>query len=250
MLGDVELQDRQMNCRLLIEESENPLALDPIVDYTQAPLVSLIDACAPLTDNVDEILSYANVALEKTSKDAHGILTHDESASICLYTMESDTEHVSLYRALNRTLKAPNRENLRPWFKYLKLLLTALAKLPCMPPQAVWRGVRRDVSAEFTKGAHITWWTFSSTTKSLSVLESDLYLGTVGDRTLFSIEILNGRDICNYSYYNTEEEILLLPGTYMEVQSKFNPAPGLHIVHLKQKVPEQPLIALPFEGIV
>ena len=189
MCENVKLQVRQRNGRLTIEESDVSLALDPIFDYAQEPLISLIEACAPLTGIVDNILSYASIALEKTPKDAHGILTYDESASIRLYTMESDNEQISLYRVLNRTLTMPKRENLRPWFKYLKLFLTALTKLPCIPPQTVWRGVRRDVCAEFTKGARVTWWAFASTTKSLPVLESDLYLGTVGDRTLFSIEI-------------------------------------------------------------
>jgi hypothetical protein len=34
----------------------------------------------------------------------------------------------------------------------------------------------------------------------------------------------------------------------MEVQSQLSPAPGLHIIHLKQIKPIETLLELPFEG--
>ncbi|CAF4076277.1 unnamed protein product [Rotaria sordida] len=69
---------------------------------------------------------------------------------------------------------------LRPYFKYLKLFLTALVKLPCVPPQTVWRGVTKDLSAEFSPGTHVIWWAFSSCTCALPVLENNMYLGSEG----------------------------------------------------------------------
>ncbi|CAF3414477.1 unnamed protein product, partial [Rotaria sp. Silwood2] len=36
----------------------------------------------------------------------------------------------SLYLLLNRSLRAAIRDDLKPWFLYLKLFLTALHKLP------------------------------------------------------------------------------------------------------------------------
>ena len=95
-----------------------------------------------------------------------------------------DEPRASLYAHLNRTLKLIDRTKLRPWFRYLKLFLTALAKLPCAPRQTVWRGVRKIIVLIIHPGAEVTWWAFSSCTTSLSVLESDLYLGNVGTRTL------------------------------------------------------------------
>ncbi|CAF4280508.1 unnamed protein product, partial [Rotaria sordida] len=86
-------------------------------------------------------------------------------------------------------------------------------------------------------------------TTSLKILQSDLYLGTVGTRTLFSIETINGRVIRSHSHFTTEDEILLLPGTFLEVKSQFNPASDLHIIHLKQKIPPDALFQSPFENI-
>ncbi len=82
----------------------------------------------------------------------------------------------------------------------------------------------------------------------MTVLENDMYLGNSGSRTLFSVEAINGRTIQDHSHFVTEDEILLLPGTYMVVQSQLSPAPDLHIIHLKQEIPEQTLLELPFEG--
>jgi hypothetical protein len=36
----------------------------------------------------------------------------------------------------------------------------------------------------------------------------------------------------------------------MIVQSQFSPAPELHIIHLKQIIPEETLLEPPFEGII
>ncbi|UJR23108.1 hypothetical protein I4U23_026129 [Adineta vaga] len=241
-----------INHRYLLGISDEPKQmLQPIAGYVHEPLLPLEKACEPLLDLVDRLEAHIWIAKENT-KNPTGGLTPDESAAIHLYTMEWDgaatQPHVSLYAQLNRTLKQVDRTKLRPWFRYLKLFLTALAKLPCEPHQTVWRGVRKDHSVDYPPGAQVTWWAFSSCTTSLSVLESDLYLGNVGTRTLFSIETINGRTIRAHSHFTTEDEILLLPGTYLEVKSRLNPATDLYIVHLQQKVPPHVLLEPPFPG--
>ena len=141
----------------------------------------------------------------------------------------------SLFGCLTHTLKKDLVENIFDLtFRYMKLFLTALVKLPCVPPLTVWRGVTKDLSGEFPPGTPVTWWAFSSCTTELTVLENNMYLGDTGNRTLFSVEAINGRTVRAHSHFITEDELLLLPGTYMIVQSQFSPAPGLHIIHLKQ----------------
>jgi hypothetical protein len=220
----------------------------PIKGYADEPLLPLLEACAPLTDIIDDLISYVESALDKTSKQPPDGLTVDESAAIRLYTIEGMGDK-SLYSMLNRTLNMADREKLRPYFRYLKLFLTALVKLPCIPPLTIWRGVTKNISAQFPPGTVVTWWAFSSCTSSLTVLENNMYLGNTGERTLFSVEAINGRIIRAHSQFVTEDEILLLPGTQMIVQSQFSPAPDLYIIHLKQVVPEEVLLEPPFEGI-
>ncbi|CAF3805045.1 unnamed protein product [Rotaria sp. Silwood1] len=244
---------QRANPRLLIpdlEDSEDSKTLGPIIGYAQEPLLSLAKACEPLVSVVDHISGCITEALANTPDDPADGLTRDESASIRLYTMEWTGESRSLYSILNHTLNTADRESLRPWFKYLKLFLTALAKIKCEPPKTVWRGVRKNISDEYPLGREVIWWRFSSCTTSLPVLKNDLYLGSSGERTLFSIEVLNGRSIRAHSAFDTEDEILLLPGTSMKVQSQGNPAPDLPFVHLKQIKPDIILLEPPFEGIV
>ncbi|CAF3919940.1 unnamed protein product [Rotaria sp. Silwood2] len=195
--------------------------LDPVVGYAAEPLLPLHEACVPLSDILHNLSFYVDLALNETPQEPPDSLTVDESAAIRLYTIEWEKPHRSLYSMLNYTLKTAPREELRPYFKYMKLFLTALVKLPCIPPLTVWRGVAKDLSAEFPPGTLVTWWAFSSCTSALPVLENNMYLGSEGERTLFSVEAINGRTVQAHSHFVTEDEILLLPGTHMEVQSQF-----------------------------
>jgi hypothetical protein len=228
---------------------DNNMNLGPVIGYAGEPLLPLVEACAPLIDIIPDLSIYVQMALDETSAEPPDGLTIDESAAIRLYTIEWTGGQRSLYSMLNRTLKKDDREHLRPYFKYLKLFVTALVKLPCVPQLTVWRGVTKNASEEFLPGTPVTWWAFSSCTTELTVLENNMYLGTTGSRTLFSVEAINGRTIRAHSHFVTEDEILLLPGTHMKVQSQFSPAPDLHIIHLKQVIPKQVLLELPFEGI-
>ena len=230
----------------LINDIETTLT--PIVKYADESLLPLLEACAPLTDIVHNILFYAQLALSETPEQPPDGLTIDESAAIRLYTIEWEENQRSLYSMLNHTLKKDDRDKLRPYFKYMKLFLTALVKVPCVPQLTVWRGVTKDVSAKFPPDTTVIWWAFSSCTTSLPVLENNMYLGSTGDRTLFSVEAINSRTVRAHSHFVTEDEVLLLPGTQMIVQSQFSPAPDLHIIHLKQVVPDEVLLQPPFEG--
>ncbi|CAF2678335.1 unnamed protein product [Rotaria sp. Silwood2] len=223
--------------------------LGPIVGYAEEPLLPLVKACAPLTSIIPNLSFYVELALNETSEQPPDGLTIDESAAIRLYTIEWTENQRSLYSMLNYTLKKDTRENLRPYFKYLKLFLTALVKLPCVPSSTIWRGVTMDLSAQFSLGTSVIWWSFSSCTTSLAVLENNVYLGDTGKRTLFSVEAINGRVVYAHSQFVSEDEILLLPGTQMIVQSQLSPAPDLHIIHLKQIRPKEMLLESPFEGI-
>lgn len=252
----IELEEPIENSQVFIQdvEADEPTTssketkLSPLLGYSQEPLLPLAEACEPLVPIVHEIQSYAAVALVMTANEPADNLTRDESAAIRLYTMQWRTGYRSLYLSLNRTLKSCDRDALKPWFKYLKLLLTALAKIPCCAPQAVWRGVRSNISHELPKNSDVLWWTFSSCTTKLDILTNNLYLGQDGARTLLNIEILNGRNIAAHSCFKDENEILMLPGTKMKVQAHLTQQSGLHIIHLKQIIPKEVLLEPPFEG--
>ncbi|CAF4208531.1 unnamed protein product, partial [Adineta steineri] len=191
--GENTTVDQDMKATTAITDTEPQIS--PILGYADEPLLPLSKACTPLNDLLHNISFYTQLALDETPEQPPDGLTIDESAAIRLYTIEWDKPHRSLYSMLNYHLKNNDRQALLPYFKYIKLFVTALVKLPCIPPLTVWRGVTKNLSVEFPPGTEMTWWAFSSCTTEMTVLENNMYLGNEGDRTLFSVEVMNGRTI-------------------------------------------------------
>ena len=216
--------------------------LPPIQGYENMPLVSLEETVDPLTSLVPDVERMA-WTVKQSRFDAGHDLTDDESASILLYTMEWEPRDKSFYIILNNTLKAANRNLLKPWFLYLRLVMTALAKLPSDSHYfTVYRGVKLDLSAQYPTGSVITWWGFSSCTKLLEVLNDERFLGCSGTRTLFTIECQSAKSVKSFSFYPEEEEVLLPPGRQFQVIGCLRQGNGLHIVQMKEIQPKFPLI--------
>ncbi|CAM4880617.1 unnamed protein product [Rotaria socialis] len=237
-----------INHRLLTSLKDEPKQmLQPISGYEEEPLLSIEEACKPLEKILDQELKQNMVIAKMNSEEPADQLTPDESASIHLYTMEWKKRENSLYAVLNRTLRMADRSKLKPWFRYLKLFMTAFFKLPSSQHTIIWRGVTEDLGGVYTKGRKVAWWALSSCTAAISVLESELYLGTSGERTIFSIQTTSGKCIKAHSYFQQEDEILLPPGRYFEVIDKLSPGNGLNIIHIREIPPPFPMLADPFD---
>jgi hypothetical protein len=147
--------------------------------------------------------------------------------------MDWEPHEECLYFALNSTLRSEDRRQLKPWFLYLKLFLTALSQLTSSHP-FVYRGVKLNLSKQYPLGKTFVWWGFSSCTSHVGVLENEQFLGKSGERTMFTIECNSGKDISRHSYYQTEKEILLLAARQFTVESSLQAAPGLHMIQIKE----------------
>jgi len=221
--------------------AESCTMLMPIQGYEKKPLVSLEEAVEPIASVVPDVKRMAYVAKTKCKKIPANDLSLDESASLMLYSMEWQPHEECLYVVLNATLRSENRKKLVPWFLFLKLILTAFARLPskhCF----VYRGIRRDVSKDYPKGETVIWWGFSSCTTTMDVLKNDQFFGSTGTRTFITIECTSGKDIRNHSYFQSEDEILLPPGRQFEVISCLKQSGGLHMIQLKETEPPYPLL--------
>jgi hypothetical protein len=238
--GEGEI-DQQRILRITDIVQEPLETLLPIEGYENMPLVSLEEAVEKLVHLLPRIQTYVYVAKKKCKNLANN-LTQDEAASIMLYTMGWQPSNECLYIVLNATLRLKDREKLKPWFLYLRLLLNGFCRLPPIE-QTVFRGVKLDLSDQYVIGDTIEWWGFSSCTISMKVLQSELFLGKKGVRTMFTIECLNGKDISKYSYYASEDEILLLPATQFRVISCLD-QDNLKMIHLREIIPEFQLLQL------
>ena len=244
MLSADEKGVSQHHQRLMDVAGEPTRMLPPIHGYADKPLVSLNQAVQWLTGEIPDITEYALEAQKKCFNSPQDGLTIDESASIILYTQQWDKSENSLYRSLNKVLRDANRAPIVKYFAYMKLLITALCKLPSSPGK-FYRGVKFDLWKQFTVGQTVTWWAFSSCTSDPQVLESDSFLGKSGERTQFDIDCYSAKGIRKYSFFEKESEFLLMAATQFKVISSMDAGHGLHIVQLKEIEPKFPLIEKP-----
>ena len=225
--------------RYLDADKEPTKTLTPIHGYEKSNPPSLEDAVAQIEPPIDRLKDMVWTAKRNSRKPENG-LTTDESASIHLYTMEWFEDQQSIYSLLNAKLRSENRKELRSWFAYLKIFLTALHKLPSLKG-TIWRGIFGNVSDQYEED--FIWWGASSCTATMEILER--FVGRSGVRTIFMIECIHGKAIKAHSAHETENEILLMPGTYLRVISKWSPADNLYMVHLQEQIPPYPLVPLP-----
>ncbi|CAF2118372.1 unnamed protein product [Rotaria magnacalcarata] len=193
--------------------------LAPIEGYEKTPLVTLEEAVKPLVKIVPKVERNVFIVKQNCQEPEDG-LTTDESAAIMLYTYESMPHEDSLYVKLNDSLRSEQRKNLVPWFFYLRLILTALTRLPS-ECSAILRGVKEDLSTEDSKGKTFIWWGFLSCTSS--------------------IEYYSKRHK-KHSFVPSEDEVLLLPARQFQVTSCLDSGNGLHIVQLKEIKPQYSLL--------
>ena len=174
----------------------------PISGYENSPVLTLEKAVEKIIPLVPSVTDYVTTAKDKCNRRSV-LLTSDESAAIYLYSMQT-----LFFSTLNNTLRAENRHELKPWFAFLKLFITALEKLPTSR-RTVWRGVLGKVGSEFADGDVHIWWSINSCSMDLKVVER--YLGETG--TVFAIDTIRGKDISAFSTFPEEKEIVLMPGT-------------------------------------
>ena len=146
-------------------------------------------------------------------------------AAIYFYSLED----IEFYRPLNSVLNAHDRKRATPFFPYIKLLTTALYKLP--PYKTVGgttllyrgMGMTSEIQACYIKHKRFTWWGFTSTSKSEKVGIKFATSGSKRPHTLggvvFRIKCETGRLVKQYSKFQTEDEVLLEPGMTFVVEN-------------------------------
>jgi hypothetical protein len=170
-----------------------------------------------------------------------GDLTADQIAAIHMYTQACD-----FYRSLNSCLRARDRERVKPFLSYLRLLLEGLRQLPAIE-SFVYRGVKLDLSDKFKKDDEPVWWSVTSTSETIGVLESKDFCGQDGSRTVFMVEAKHARNIAPFSAFKSEKELILLPGAQLRVKSVVALGGGLHMVQMEEI--DMPMSLVDFEDM-
>jgi hypothetical protein len=214
------------NLPKLQEGSHNPLS-----DYEDTPVQTLDKAVENLIQFVPGVVNYVSTAKKDCKQNS--TLTWDEEAAIRLYTMST-----TFAICLNQTLRLENQRVPKEWFPFLKLIVAALKKLP-RTEDTVWRGVKDDtVASKYLEGEMYTWWTVTSCSTSIEIVEK--YLDESGSGTLFAIKTVTGRGISIFSAVQDEQEVIIMPGTLVRVKSKSSDIfHRFSIIHLEEVAPQR-----------
>eukprot|EP01124_Arcella_intermedia_P010776 TRINITY_DN17306_c0_g1_i1.p1 TRINITY_DN17306_c0_g1~~TRINITY_DN17306_c0_g1_i1.p1 ORF type:complete len:600 (-),score=103.03 TRINITY_DN17306_c0_g1_i1:25-1824(-) len=149
-------------------------------------------------------------------------LTEQELKAILYYMVSAmnneNGENQSLYTKFNRQI-ANRSTNITIWKNYMYYLLEGLMKLPAWKG-TVYRGVTPSILARW-KEYHqknqavliITVMSTNKTQKTLKTFSNDR------DGTWMVLEVIDGRDVSRLSFYDEEEEIIVLPNTSFRITS-------------------------------
>lgn len=214
--------------------TESAEVLTIIKGYTSEPLVSLETAVKPLISLLPEIERHAYAAKKKCKAHADG-LTQDQSASIMLYTMRWEPVNECLNTILTKTLQSKDSEKVKPWFSYLKLLFTALSRLP-HKQQTVYLETKSDSSETFSNDQVVDWWCFNICAPSIDALQSREFFSETSTRTIFIIDCYSCKDIHNHSNAPTTDKVLLPPAQFKVVNCLDN-GNGFQKIQLKEMKP-------------
>lgn len=201
----------------------------PVRKYLTYSILTIEEALQPVSNRIDHFEQHIREAKHSCHFPSEHGLTRDESASIYIYTMEWG--ETSLYRLLNADQRNRNRSILTPWYSYLKLLSSALDKLPNKKGN-FWRGINVKFVRAYEKGDLQTWWCLTSCSAEVSQVKP--FLGQ--QSTLMSIEAETAKEISIYSCYPFEKEVVLVFGTGVRVLSNTLEHESLSLVQLREVV--------------
>ncbi|MFC4111597.1 ADP-ribosyltransferase domain-containing protein [Nonomuraea zeae] len=218
----------------LASVKDEGLELPAITGVFGTPLMDFREAVAPVAKLLSGLDWHMEQSYEFGTQRAADALSADEIAALHLYTCES-----AFYRQINATLRNPDRSRIVPYLPYLRLLFSAVSRLPARK-EPLWRGVSLDLRAQYPLGRTVTWWGVSSCTSELDVAQG--FLGRRGRRTLFEVLPVRAVGIRRFSAFTGEEEFILTPGTQLKVTGVKAERGGLCTVTLTE-LEEQNLVA-------
>ena len=192
--------------------STDPLLL--IKGYEKEPLVSLDESLAPFDGRIQHLDAQIKQAKTHCRFPSDHHLTHDESAAIYLYSMRGDDN--SVHEHLQRAWNTGDHSQMKPWFRYLRLLRSGLNKLP-NAKGAVWQGTAYDSNLVSTLQSHsLPMYTcMGSCSTSMSDRKNDLNVKSGPRMVLVGYQSIDGKDVTGYTEGNGKE-VMVWPGVKLD----------------------------------
>lgn len=188
--------------------------LSPVSGIMAMDLPKTLEAACKTLCSASDIKASVNKGKQHSGKQSGNpkqAMDEQLYGSIMLYTSNA------IYRQLNDSLRSEDRNKIKKYFAYLRMLLEALGRLP-QQKKTVWRGVGVDLYEQYKKGSNVTWWGCSSCTSDINVAKNFMK-GCGGKCTLLTINSKTAADISDITFFGNEKENLLAPGTRLKVLS-------------------------------
>lgn len=152
---------------------------------------------------------------DPTAVDHNGLCLKD-IAALNAYTQDS------VYKPLNKMLNVTKDrvKRLKSFFRYMRLLMGAMKKLPPFAESYLVRGIKWDLCANpkhYQVGQKFRWWGFVSTTLDAETAKTFSKPDSGGVGTIFSIKTCIGVRVDEYSSYTSEKEVCL-QGNYGSIE--------------------------------
>lgn len=207
------------------DKEKNLSPISGIMDLELAKTLALAIGKVCCMSDVKSSVNKGNELAKKNVGNPTIQMDGELYGAILLYTSNA------IYKELNQVLRNENRTGVKKYFNYLRMLFEALNRMQ-KKEMTLWRGISVDLSKQYKVGQTVTWWGISSCTSAKSVAENFMH-SCGGDCSLLTIDTKTATDISEMSYYSSEKESLLAPGTQLLVKSIEKKGKIAHI-HLEE----------------
>lgn len=225
-----------LHTTFFLDSIESSQGLLPFIeDYIKTPPVSLENAIIPLISVVPDIESMLQQVKAKY-KDIESGWTADQSHAIKLYLSKQEPRENSLFYNLNKTLRSLDRQKLRPWLLYLRLIVAALSQSAPITT-AIYLHVDKDLGAQYSTGTTATWWNFTLCKLERNPSEKKRIFNRTTRKTLFVINCTSGRKIHEHMLDASEGAALLPPGCRFSIVESTDDGNGCRQITLVETRP-------------
>jgi hypothetical protein len=216
--------------------------INPIAGLLTVTIPSSLAAAVVTLQHVPSVAPHMLCAVNtatKRSQTTKFTISHELVAAVILYTQEdSSLLGLQFYQHLNATLRARIRDNAKPYFGYLRMLVEALQRLPSHQG-FVYRGIAGvDLTDIFPIGEPVRVWEVMSVSMQRRVAEGFASSGNKSQQSLLVIETQCVAVLGTLALYVGEEECLFLPGSaFMATRvERVGPRAVIHLKHRAEDI--------------